>query len=290
MERKRRTGTTGRPKASASERDLVAQRQKLLESLFDNGRQIAGELIQEIETARRRLAELEADNARLRNQLRSDNAIRELLAKIEVLESERRQLLTHSEEIERQARSEVERAAAVEAELSNLASLYVAASQLHASLSPHEVLQTLGQLLLQFVGAGAYVVYSADGNKLVPVASEGVAVDTLETLRVGDGPVGGAFLSRDVVRFDPPGDEQRANGEPGPLQPLAVVPMRLGEVPVGAVVVYELLEQKHSLSESDFELLRMLTTQGATALAGARLYEAAGGALPALKVPSLGDR
>lgn len=270
-----------------SERDLVAQRQKLLESLFDNGRQIAGELIQEIESARRRLAELEADNQRLRAQLRSDTAIRELLTKIEVLEQERKQLLTHSEEVERQAHSEVERATALEAELSNLASLYVSASQLHASLDPREVLQTLGQLLLQFVGAGAYVVYSAENGVLVPMASEGIVLDSLETIKIGEGVVGGAFLQRDVVSFERSPDAPSDAANP---QPMAVVPMRVGEIPVGAVAVYDLLEQKSELSDADFELLRMLTTQGATALAGARLFDAAGGTLPALKVPALGDR
>jgi hypothetical protein len=273
MERKRHTtGSSNRPKVSDA-KDLVARRRKLLETFFENGRQIAGELIQEIEVARRRLQELENDNARLRMQLKSDAAIRELITKIESLEQERQSLLTRSEEVERQARSELERAAAVEAELSNLASLYVASSQLHASLEPREVIQTMGQLLLQFVGAGAYVIYSVEGDQLVPVASEGLALDQLRPERVGQGYVGGSFLAQDVVRTAA-GDEEGA--------PLATVPLRIGDHPIGAVAVYELLEQKAELQDADFELLRMLATQGATALAGARLYAAAGGSIPRL--------
>src|SRR5207253_3098788 len=114
-------------------------------------------------------------------------AIRDLLAKIEDLETERKALLSRSAEVERKAQTEVARAAAVEGELSNLASLYVAATQLHASLDPREVVQTIGQLLLQFLGAGAYAVYAVEGDRLVPVASEGIAPESLRVERVGDG-------------------------------------------------------------------------------------------------------
>lgn len=279
MERKRRTtGSSNRPKGT-DENDLVARRKKLLETFFENGRQIAGELIQEIERSRRRLQELEEDNARLRMQLKSDAAIRELLQKIETLEQERQALLSRSEEVERQARIEVERAAAVEAELSNLASLYVASSQLHASLEPRDVIQTMGQMLLQFVGAGAYVIYSAEGDQLVPVASEGIPLERVSCERVGEGIVGSSFLANDVIRMSDGGGDV----------PLAIVPLRVGDQAVGAVAVFELLEQKTELLEADFEMLRMLATQGATALAGARLFAAAGGTIPALGVGPAGD-
>jgi len=272
MERKRKTtGSHNRPPSVGQ--DLVARRKKLLETYFENGRQIAGELLQEIDAARRRLQELENDNSRLRLQLKSDTAIRDLINKIENLESERGALLTHSEEAARQARSELARAAAVESELSNLASLYVASSQLHGSLEPREVVQTMGQLLLQFVGAGAYAIYSVDGDWLVPVASEGVATSQLRRERVGQGPVGSCLgVGEMVVALD------RADRS----HPIVSVPLRIGDDPVAVVAIYELLEQKNALEEVDFELLRMLAVQGAAALAGARLYAAAAGVLPAL--------
>lgn len=274
MERKRRTtGTSNRPKGRDAS-DLVERRKKLLETFFENGRQIAGELVQEIEASRRRMQDLENDNARLRMQLKSDIAIRELLTKIELLERERSALLSRSEEVERQAASEIARAVQVETELSNLASLYVASSQLHASLDPRDVIQTMGQLLLQFVGAGAYVIYSVEGDTLVPVASEGMTEATVQPERVGVGVVGASFLASDVVTTPERGDGA----------PIAAVPLRVGDQAIGAVAVFELLEQKGELQDGDFELLRMLATQGATALAGARLYAAAGGAVPRLSL------
>ena len=146
-------------------------------------------------------------------------------------------------------------------------------------MEPREVILTMGQLLLQFVGAGAYVVYTVEGEMLVPVASEGIEVDNLRAERLGEGIVGSSFLAQDVVRISSDGGEG---------VPIATVPLRLGDQAIGAVAVYGLLEQKRELGDEDFELLRMLATQGATALAGARLYAAAGGAVPELKMPALG--
>jgi hypothetical protein len=268
MDRKHRMSGHSTGPRSGDPGDLVERRKRLLESFFENGRQLAGELVQEIEAARRRLQDLESDNARLRMQLKSDAAIRELITKIEGLEAEREALLSRSAEVERQAQTEVARAAAAEDELSNLASLYVAVTQLHASLDPHEVIQTMGQLLLQFLGAGAYVIYTVEGDQLVPIASEGIATEALRAERVGAGVVGASLLSRDVVSTP----ENRSAG-----LPIATVPLRVGDQAIGAVAVFELLEQKRELLDADFELLRMLATQGATALAGARLYSAAGG-------------
>jgi hypothetical protein len=269
MERKRPTKTSTSRPPPKPKGDLVEKRRELLETYFENGRQIASELVAELDLIRRKCGELENENARLRMQLRSDAAIRDLLAKIESLESERSELLSRTTEVERLAQTELERAAAVEEELSNLASLYVSSSQLHSSLDPRDVVATVGQLLLQFLGAGAYVVFSAEGGALVPVASEGLVLDDIGPQTVGSGTVGGAF--DDGAPFVLREDNQR---------PMAIVPLRIGEQPVGAVAVYELLEQKGTLGAFDIELLRMLSTQAATALAGARLAAAAHGAIP----------
>lgn len=271
MDRKRPArGTSNRPPRATDKADLVEKRRELLETYFENGRQIASELVAELDAARRKISELDAENTRLRMQLKSDAAIRDLLTKIETLESERRELLSRTSEVERQARNEVERATAVENELSNIASLYVATSQLHASFEPRDVVATLGQLLLQFVGAGAYIVFSADGDRLVPVATEGLTAEQVTEARVGQGPIGKAFDSPNPFSLI----EGDADG------PMVVVPLRIGDQVVGAVAVFELLEQKQELDVFDHELLRMVSSQGASALAAARLSAAASGTIP----------
>lgn len=263
MDRKRPArGTSNRPPRNTDKADLVEKRRELLETYFENGRQIATELVAELDATRRKMAELEEENARLRMQLKSDAAIRDLLNKIE--------LLSHKSEVERQARSEVERATAVENELSNLASLYVATSQLHASLDPRDVVATLGQLLLQFVGAGAYIVYSSDGDRLVPVASEGLPAEQVVEARVGVGPVGKAFDSSGPFSL-------QENATEGPM---VVVPLRVSDQVVGAVAIMQLLEQKSDLDVFDHELLQMVSSQASSALAAARLAAAASGTIP----------
>lgn len=286
MERKRRppgqspvpapASAQGKSTRSSDTRDLVTKRKKLLESVFENGRQLAQELIREIEQTRKHVQELESDNARLRVQLKSDNAIRELLTKIELLEVERRQLLSRSEEVERQARTEVEKTLALETELLNLGSLYVACAQLHSTLDPREVVQTLGQMLLQFVGAAAYVVYVLEGGSLVPIASEGLTQSAVRKESSSEGVLATALSSYDLVSCSP-----------GAGTPMLMVPLRLGALRVGVVAVHSLLEQKHSLGEADYDLLRMMSTQAATALVGSRLYSASGGNVPSLSASGL---
>jgi hypothetical protein len=271
MDRKRPArGTSNRPPRHVDKADLVEKRRALLETYFENGRQIATELVAELDAARRKIVELEEENARLRMQLKSDTAIRDLLNKIESLERERSELLSRTSQVEQQVRSELERAAAVEQELSNLASLYVATSQLHASLEPQDVIATIGQLLLQFVGAGAYIVYSADGDRLVPVASEGLQTEQVVEARVGEGPVGKAFDSSAPFFLQDGATEG----------PMVVVPLRVGDQAVGAVAIMQLLEHKTELDAFDYELLRMVSAQASTAFAAARFAAAARGIIP----------
>ncbi len=283
MDRRARAKPPSNRPRTSEPKDLLTRRKKLLETYFENGRQIASELVLEIDGVRKRIQELETENVSLRMQLKSDHAIRELIIKIEALEGERNGLLSRSAEVERQAQHEVARAAAVEQELSNLASLYVANAQLHATLDPREVVQTIGQLILQFVGAGSYAVYLVDGDRLIPVACEGIAPGELRAETIGEGLVGAAFLTNDVLRV---------TDDSPPPTPQVLVPLRVGDSRVGVVAIYALLEQKAELADADFEMLRMLATQGASALVGAQFYAAAAGHVPPFQalLPREGNR
>ena len=55
-------------------------------------------------------------------------------------------------------------------------------------------------------------------------------------------------------------------------------------LPVGVIVVYELLPQKERFVAVDFELFKMLAAHAATALVGAMLYAHADGKLPGVDV------
>ena len=69
----------------------------------------------------------------------------------------------------------------MESEFANLANLFVASNQLHASLSPRGVTRRIKEVLAQLVGAERYCMYfsNPDRTELVPIAFEGVPGDAL---------------------------------------------------------------------------------------------------------------
>src|SRR5688572_7718594 len=63
--------------------------------------------------------------------------------------------------------------AEMERENHNLATLYVAAHGLHAAVEPRHVLQTVVEILLNFVGAKTFTVFAVEDGRLSPVVIEG---------------------------------------------------------------------------------------------------------------------
>src|SRR3954464_7102201 len=80
--------------------DLKKERDAFIQQFFKKGAQFTEELLKENERLRERISELEGENSRLRTHLASDEAIRDLLRKIEELEDEKKELLTRSRRAE----------------------------------------------------------------------------------------------------------------------------------------------------------------------------------------------
>ncbi len=257
-----------KPEVPQAEPDLLARRDDFIQTFFRKGAQLTEELLKEDEALRGRMQNLEAENAKLRAQLRSDTAIRELLAKIELLEAEKRQLLDRFDNAGAFGRDFAQRFADIELENSKLASLYVASYQLHSTLDLRSILRQLKELLAQFIGARSFAIYLADDTKqeLRAVASEGVPVASLRPVVAGTGPIGRAWNSGHATWVD--GDSTA--GSVG--APAACIPMRLDERSVGVIAVFATFEQKPEFVELDFELFRLLGAHAASALAAARLF------------------
>ncbi|AKT39001.1 hypothetical protein [Chondromyces crocatus] len=190
-------------KGRASDRppdDLKKERDAFIQQFFRKGAQLTEELLRENERLRDKIAELEAENSKLRAHLASDSAIRDLLRKIEELEQEKRDLVTQSVRMVAASDRFNTRYADAEGELANLANLYVALSQLHSARSVRHVLRSLKELLAQFVGAGAFAVYfvSDEGNDLVAIASEGAPVVEIERIPVTGGVIGESFSKGEI--------------------------------------------------------------------------------------------
>lgn len=257
-----------KPVAPKPAADLLARRDDFIQTFFRKGAQLTEELLKEDESLRARLRDVEAENAKLRAQLRSDDAIRELLGKIEGLEAEKRALLSRFDGGAAPGGDFVGRFADIEAENAKLASLYVASYQLHSTLDLRSILRQLKELLAQFVGARAFALYLADEprKELCPVLSEGVPTASLSRVHAGQGPIGRAWSSAQASWVD--GDSTKGSVE----APAACVPMRLDERCVGVIVVFATFEQKPGFVELDFELFKLLGAHAASALAAARLF------------------
>src|SRR5580692_7533250 len=88
--------------ADAVAAELKEKRDAFLHSFFKRGAELTDEVVQENRRLREQIDKLEHDNAALRKQVESDRAMRDLIRKIDELESQKSRLLssvTEQEEI-----------------------------------------------------------------------------------------------------------------------------------------------------------------------------------------------
>jgi hypothetical protein len=256
---------------------LRAERETFVRNFLHKGVELTEDLIRENRGLEAQLQKYQEENSRLRAQLASNDAIRELLLTIESLQDERTGLLSRSDELEKQHEVHRERYSAVEQELNDLASLYVASFQLNATLSPRRVVRHICELLEQLVGAQAFVVYvvSQDGKRVIPVGSRGKDAAKLASLSAEEGPIGDVCLTG-VARVFGPEDAR----EPGDW--IALLPLVFDGDTVGVIAVESLLPHKRSWARVDDELFKLLSAHGATALIAANLFVKSGGPRAAL--------
>jgi GAF domain-containing protein len=285
MEKKGKGRRSDRPPVDLAAQ-LKMQRESFVSTFFKKGAEFTEELVTENDRLRAALVDFERDNAALRTQLASDEAIRDLLRKIEELEREKQALLSHVHDAEAHSTQFTSRHAQIEEELANLANLHVASYHLHSTLRLPLVVRHVRELLQQLVGARAYAIYVADDvrNELVAIAAEGL--EPTELLPIPYGAAEGVDEARGMV--------ERAfltgisHVEHGPLDyertfPIACLPMRVDDRSVGVIVIHSLLPQKPAFVAVDFELFKMLGLHAASALVGAQLLAAADGRVPGVE-------
>ncbi len=260
--------------------DLKKERDAFIQQFFRKGAQFTEELLKENERVRDRMVEIEAENRKLRAHLASDEAIRDLLRKIEDLENEKMDLASRSARAEAVQDNFSAQYAEVENELAHFANLYVATSQLHTARSVRGVLRALKELLAQLLGAAAFAVYllSDDGNDLIAVTSEGVEAEAVARLSVTHGAIGRAFADGEVaIRFE--GEMTEASID----KPVVIIPLHMDGRVLGAIAIFGTLPQKTEFVYIDRELFKLLGAQAAPALINARLFTDAGRKVPGLQ-------
>lgn len=269
--------------ASPSDRppeDLKKERDAFIQQFFRKGAQFTEELLKENERLRERIGDLEHENGKLRAHLASDEAIRDLIRKIEELEREKQELVSRSARAEAVKDNFTAMYQEVEGELANFANLYVATAQLHSARSVRGVLRALKELLAQLLGAAAFAVYfsSDEGEELVAIASEGVDAAQVARLPANRGPIGRAFASGEVV-YDVGRDVSKISID----DPVAIIPLHLDGRVHGLIAIFGTLPQKTEFVSIDRELFKLLGAQAAPALVNARLFTDAGRKVPGIQ-------
>ncbi len=257
---------------SLSMDDLDSKRGDFVETFFRKGAEFTSQLLSELEILQKEGERLKLENAELKHHLASEEAIRELMQKIDRLEAEKKNLnLSIQHEAEKTVDYQ-ERYAEVEKELDTMANLYVALSQLHSKFEPKEMLGVIEQLLAQFVGAGSFVIYlrrNISGEcQLVPVHAYHCD-DSLECVQWNDGPIGEAAATQIHSIANP---KDRKNGNP-----LGCIPMVFGNDTIGVIAILEFFEQKKNFEEIDFEFFKLLAVHSASAIVAAGLMADADG-------------
>lgn len=104
-----------------------------------------------------------------------EEVFRQLLGRLESLERECGEIRQVAGLVQQESGGYRERLEALEREHYHLAAMYVAGSQFHAASTFDEVLRTVTEILLNFVGIGTFTIYGHDETKnlLFPVAREG---------------------------------------------------------------------------------------------------------------------
>jgi GAF domain-containing protein len=259
--------------------ELKGKRDAFLQTFFKRGAELTDELVSENRKLRDQIADLETENAALKTQLASDEAIRDLLRKIEQLEREKARLLStvhRQEEI-------THRVTEIEAELESFANLYVASFQLHTSLRVRSVVRHVRELLEQLVGARSLAIYFIDeaARLLSPISSYGVDIATLPAIPLHDAPAGDAAAAT-IEKAYLTGLPHVAEGEVM-TAPAACIPLQLEDRVVGVVAIYTLLAQKKQFITVDRELFKLVGAHAGGALVAAHLWGQAGGRLPAVE-------
>ncbi len=238
-------------------------------NIFRKGEEFTQELLKENEKLRYRIAQRE-NETRIPGKA-SGAQVNSLSERVRLLEEENQKLLNKFRMVEEENKDFANRYVEVESENNNLANLYVASYQLHSTLDFSESLKIILEIVMNLIGAEEFAIMMLDEktNELLVVAQEGLGPQSRPGIRLGNGVIGTSVKT---------GEAYYRQGDPSDLSgvdydhPLIVIPLKIKEHVIGAIVIYKLLIQKPELTNVDYELFSMLAGHAATALFSSQLY------------------
>jgi len=245
---------------------LIEKKREFLDSFFRKGAEFTRELLAEIDRLRRHQAVLEDELERQGRPQPSGSTLSELAAQIHGLAAERDHLRARLENIDSDDRKFSARYAEIERENNDLASLFVAQSQLHSTLVVSEVIQVITEILLNFVGASRFGILLVDAAGRPRV----LATEAIERARA-DELVDTTSVVANVLASGRSHIGPLPEGGQSEPDPIVCFPLRQGSRLVGAVAVWGVWIQKQELSELDRRMFDLIATSGGHALEAARL-------------------
>jgi len=252
---------------SDDERNVFARAEEFLK-LFKQGANFTKELLEENERLRQQILAMQEGQRQAASDPGEWEKLRvELLTQIDQLKGEKDDVLERLRMVEEENRQFATRYVEIEEENNNLANLYVASYQLHSTLSLSEVLKIIIEIVINLIGAETFAVYVQDEKSgvLEAVAAEGLEVDAFPKVRPGRGVIGEAVETNETSCRDTGASEDLE-------RPIACIPLRVQDRPIGVIAIYSLLEQKDVFTPLDHELFTLLAGHAATAIFAAQLY------------------
>ncbi len=155
-----------------------------------------------------------------------------------------------------------------ERQAAQLANLYVATYQLHASLEIADVHAAVADIAVNLLGADAFSIWVRnDDGQLIRAPESSAYLDEIGQVQqyVGGDSLFDACLENPTLQFGP---------RPGSTSMAAVPFVAHGEI-VGVLLIQQFLSQKQAFSSEDYELLNLMAAHAASALLAARAFSTA---------------
>jgi GAF domain-containing protein len=162
-----------------------------------------------------------------------------------------------------------------EAQVANLASLYVAVTSVHDALDRPSVLSSVQEIVTNLIGSEELAIFETDAahGRLTLLASTGIEPGPYQEVYIGDGAIGRAASTGErLIR-----QEGGSLTEDGDAALTACIPLKVADRVVGVLAVFRLLPHKGRLDSIDIDLFDVLAAHAASALLFTRLYAASDG-------------
>lgn len=232
---------------------LQDRTQAFLQEFFSKGEELVRELIVENERLKDGSPTATDETGALIHRLKSQ---------IEELESECAEIRKLAGTVQAVSGGFRNRLESLEGEHYHLAAMYVAGGQFQRAASIDDVLRTIIEIALNFVGVGRFTILAVDEERqiLFPLAREGGSLDAQEEIALpGTGPLAEAVQLGGPWRA---GGPMSGEGE----SVLMYLPLCSGSRLVAILRFEAFLPQKSAFADHDFGLLELLSEQSGIAL------------------------